>query len=318
MLPLINNTCKNRFCAIVKRSFHSSSLEKYQKKNTAKIYNHVMIGDVTLRDGLQSVKKHISSDVKRFTCDYLGNVGYDYIEVGSVVNELMVPQMKGSIELLNSITRDKNVKYGLLVFDEKRAMKAYEKSHPDVIATVVSPSSEFCRKNMNCTVDEAVERMHAIARYCRSKQILLRVYISTSFECPFTKIPLYRDLPKFITDNIPNETYDVMISDTTGSATAESMEFVIDKLHDPLHNFGLHLHENENIYSTLEIALKGGIRKFDTTFLNMGGCTALKEPHKNLHISKLLFSLNLLGYHYDVDSGYLTAPHSIMTKALGS
>ena len=79
----------------------------------------VFITDVTLRDGLQSFHKNISPQ-NRFEIGKIINLGLKNIEVGSIVSDKIIPQMKDSMEVYQKMYQyNKNVNYHMLISNMK-------------------------------------------------------------------------------------------------------------------------------------------------------------------------------------------------------
>ena len=76
--------------------------------------DYVEIFEVGPRDGLQNEKREIPVSEKVALVDCLSRAGFSRIEVASFVSPKWVPQMAGSAEVLEGITRVPGVSYAAL------------------------------------------------------------------------------------------------------------------------------------------------------------------------------------------------------------
>ena len=74
----------------------------------------ISIFEVGPRDGLQNIKNEIPINKKIELIDILTDTGLKKIECGSFVSAKWVPQMKGTNQIFQEITRKEGVKYTAL------------------------------------------------------------------------------------------------------------------------------------------------------------------------------------------------------------
>src|SRR5438309_10989742 len=82
------------------------------------------------------------------------------------------------------ITRRLGTRYAALVPDEKRAVRAIE-AGVDAIHTVVSASESHNLANVNMTIAESLDRLHAVMQVAERAGVRVVAGISTVFGCPF-------------------------------------------------------------------------------------------------------------------------------------
>ena len=121
----------------------------------------VKIVEVSPRDGLQDEKEHLSTDTKVELVNKLAEAGVCHIEVGSFVNPEWVPQMAGSGEVFQQITRREGVTYAALTPNMQGYQGAVESGATEV-AIFAAVSEAFSQKNTNCSVAESIDRFAPI------------------------------------------------------------------------------------------------------------------------------------------------------------
>jgi hydroxymethylglutaryl-CoA lyase len=266
-------------------------------KNVGRIppyIERVNICDVTLRDGIQGLKTEIiQSKQKVNMINLLSDIGYDTLEIASISK---LPQMVNSVDLYKKINRYKSINYSTLVMNSRAFNNPNVLlSEPNIISTVVSPSPEFTKANMNRTVDEMIEDSKMTLQICKINNIKFRLYVSTAFTCSLSKKVYVYKLIEFLKQFDLDKIDEIAISDTTASATPSMIIHLINDIkkmdENILNKVWFHLHENNNSSNTVYHALKYGARNFDTTFVELGGCPSA-GLHKNLHIDTLLNSIS--------------------------
>ena len=144
----------------------------------------VKIVEVGPRDGLQNEQQPISAEVKIELIHRLVDAGLRYIEAGSFVNPKWVPQMAGSDAVFRGIERKAGVTYAALTpnlqgFERAAAVNVSE------VAIFAAASEAFSQKNINCSIDESLNRFAPIMEAAKVAQLPVRGYISCVVGCPY-------------------------------------------------------------------------------------------------------------------------------------
>lgn len=148
--------------------------------------NDVLIVDVSPRDGLQNESKTVPTAVKQALIEDLIAAGIKKLEATSFVSPKWVPQMGDNGELLTALapTRQADVCYSVLVPN----MRGFENAvayRPDEIVIFGSASETFSQKNINCSIDESIERFAPVAAAAKAQGIKVRGVISCTVGCPY-------------------------------------------------------------------------------------------------------------------------------------
>ncbi|HET9340657.1 MAG TPA: hydroxymethylglutaryl-CoA lyase, partial [Casimicrobiaceae bacterium] len=117
----------------------------------------VRIVDVGPRDGLQNEKGVVPTDVKVALIEALAGAGVPSIEATSFVSPKWVPQMADAADVMARIVRRPGVTYAVLTPN----MKGFEgalAARADEVVVFGAASEAFSRKNINCSIDESIER----------------------------------------------------------------------------------------------------------------------------------------------------------------
>jgi len=249
-----------------------------------------VIGDITMRDGIQGLNKILSLQQKISIINRLSHCNYNYIEVGSIVGK-KVATMADSAEVYKQIHKNNNVRYGLLAIGEKNIMKTIE-IKPNTLALVTSVSSAFSHKNMGVSMEESLVQTNKFVGIAKNSGIEnVRVYLSCCSICPISRYDMSKDVGKFVKHLSEKYIDELMISDTSGTMTRKMLNEIMVGLHAdalfPRNKIGLHLHEGVETRKVLELATKYNIKIIDTSFAKLGGCVVIENAHNNLHINRI-------------------------------
>ena len=143
----------------------------------------VRIVEVGPRDGLQNEKTPIGVADRIAFIEALLGAGLPTIEVGAFVSPKAIPQMVGSDQVLRGVSHRAG-EFHVLVPNEK-GYEASQAAGAKVIAVFASASEGFSRANINCSVQESIERFKPVLARAIADGIRVRGYISCVLGCPF-------------------------------------------------------------------------------------------------------------------------------------
>ena len=144
----------------------------------------INIVEVGPRDGLQNEDKTIATATKIEFIDRLSQTGLKSIEATSFVSPQWVPQMADHSEVLEGITRRNGVEYPVLV-PNLLGLETALQAKADHIAVFTAASETFCQKNINCSIEESLNRFATIIAKAKKQNVKVRGYVSCAFGCPY-------------------------------------------------------------------------------------------------------------------------------------
>lgn len=165
---------------------YSAHLSPYRRSTTAAasasllsapLPSRVRLVEVGPRDGLQNERVAVSTADKVRLVDGLSECGLPVIEVGSFVSPRWVPAMADSLEVFRAITRRSGVSYAALTPNVTGLDRAVEADASEV-AVFASASESFSRANINCSVDESLQRFAPLMEKAKQRGIKVRGYVS--------------------------------------------------------------------------------------------------------------------------------------------
>ena len=279
----------------------------------------VKIVEVGPRDGLQNEKVQISAEDKIALIDQLADAGVNYIESGSFVSPKWVPQMATSTDVFNGIKRKEGVTYAALTpnmkgFEAAMAVNANE------VAIFGAASEAFSQKNINCSIEESLQRFEPIMQAAKAANIRVRGYVSCVVGCPYDGF-IDPEQVAMVAEKLYNMgCYEISLGDTIGVGTPASVAKMIQAVntHVPMNKLAVHFHDTygqalTNFYT----ALQAGAMVVDTAIAGLGGCPYAKGASGNVATEDVLYLLNGLGIETGIDFDKLLAAGWFISDKLG-
>ena len=264
---------------------------------------HVKIVEVGPRDGLQNEKQAIDTATKVALIARLGASGLKTIEATAFVSPKWVPQMADNAEVMRQITRLSGVTYPVLTPNLK-GLEAALATGVTEVAVFAAASEAFSQKNINCSIDESIERFVPVIESAREHGVAVRGYVSTVVGCPYQgDVPPEKvaEVAKALFDL---GCYEISLGDTIGVGTPLKVQTMLaevskavpmDKLAGHFHNtYGMAI---ANIYASLQM----GMAVFDASVAGLGGCPYAKGASGNVATEDVVYLLNGLGIDSGVD-----------------
>jgi len=258
----------------------------------------VTVYEVGPRDGLQNEKAIVPTAVKIHFIEKLADAGFAAIETTSFVKPSAIPQLADSAEVVKGVRRRSGVRFPVLVpnlkgFEAARAVGVRE------VAVFTAASETFNRKNINCGIEESIERFRTVVAAAAEEKIRVRGYISTAFGCPYEgriEPESVREVVHMLLDLGIEE---ISIGDTIGVATPNQVYDLIETLYASGVSrdvVALHFHDTRGTaLANVCAGLDCGVTIFDSSAGGLGGCPYAPGASGNLATEDLLYLLDGLG-----------------------
>lgn len=279
----------------------------------------VKIVEVGPRDGLQNEPGRVSPAVKIELIERLGACGLRYIEAGSFVSAKWVPQMADSAEVMVAIKRRQGVVYSALTPNLK-GFEAALAADVDEVAIFAAASESFSQRNINCSIEQSLDRFAPVCEAARAADIPVRGYVSCVLGCPYEG-EVAASAVAAVTDRLFRlGCHEVSLGDTIGRGTpgkARQMIAAVEAV-APVERLAVHFHDTygqalANIYAVMEI----GIATIDGAVGGLGGCPYANGATGNVATEDVVYMLDGLGVESGVDLGKLVAAGGFIADALG-
>ncbi len=278
----------------------------------------VRIVEVSPRDGLQNVKEPVATAVKVELINKLCDAGVSDLEVASFVSPKWVPQMADAKEVLSQLKPRAGTNYTVLTPNLKGFERALESGVKE-IAVFTAASEGFTKKNINCSIDESLQRIEAIMQPALDNGIRVRGYTSCVLGCPYDGDIEVAEVARVTKALIDLGCYEVSLGDTIGIGTplkAQAMaEAVLEQV--PADKLALHFHDTRgqalaNLFACLEL----GIATIDASVAGLGGCPYAKGASGNVSTEDVVYMLHGMGIMTGIDLEKLAAAGLYITQQI--
>ena len=277
----------------------------------------VKIVEVGPRDGLQNEKVAVDVATKVALIKQLVNAGLSYIEAGSFVSPKWVPQMAGSDQVFLKLPADATT-YAALTPNMQGLQRALECEVKEV-AVFAAASEKFSQKNINCTIDESLERFAPVVSAAHESGVAVRGYISCVLGCPYEGSVTPDQVAELTDKLLTMGCYEVSLGDTIGVGTPGSTQRLLDRLlrQFPADKLAVHMHDTYGqALSNILIALQHGIAVIDSSVAGLGGCPYASGASGNVATEDLVYMLDGLGIKHGVDLQALIAAGNMICAKL--
>ena len=283
----------------------------------------VKLVDVGPRDGLQNEKEPVPAAVKIELVHRLQQAGLTEIEVTSFVSPKWVPQMADNAQVMAGIARQLGVRYSVLTPNLQglnAALAAPREQWPHEIVVFASASEAFSQRNINCSIDESIERFRPVVEAARANNIHVRGAISCAVGCPFegevapSRVEMVARLLKGI------GVQHMGVADTIGVGTPVKVQRAMDAAlgHYSLDDVSGHFHDTYGqALSNILAALQMGIWQFDTSVAGLGGCPYAKGATGNVASEDVVYLLNGMDIETGIDLDKLIDAGKFISDFLG-
>uniref|UniRef100_A0A8C8WSI0 hydroxymethylglutaryl-CoA lyase n=3 Tax=Felidae TaxID=9681 RepID=A0A8C8WSI0_PANLE len=232
---------------------------------------YVKIVEVGPRDGLQNEKVIVPTDIKIEFINQLSQTGLSVIEVTSFVSSRWVPQV---------------------------AAGATE------ISVFGAASESFSKKNINCSIEESMEKFEEVVKSARHMNIPARGYVSCTLGCPYEGNITPQKVTEVSKRLYGMGCYEISLGDTIGVGTPGSMKRMLESVMKevPPSALAVHCHDTYGqALANILTALQMGINVVDSAVSGLGGCPYAKGASGNVATEDLIYMLNGLGLNTGVN-----------------
>jgi hydroxymethylglutaryl-CoA lyase len=279
----------------------------------------VQLVEVGPRDGLQSEPSTIPLAAKLQLIDDLAEAGHTYIEAGSFVNPKWVPQMADSERVFTDIQRRAGVRYCALT-PNLRGFERALAAGADEVAIFAVASETFSHKNINCGIEESLERFSELMRAAQQHNMPVRGYVSCVLGCPYEGDVAPQAVAELAGKLLDMGCYEISLGDTIGVGNAGSMQRLLDVL---LARFtpdelAVHCHDTYGqALSNILVALQHGIYTIDASVAGLGGCPFAPGASGNVATEDVVYMLHGMGIETGLSLDKLIAAGSRISATLG-
>jgi hydroxymethylglutaryl-CoA lyase len=284
---------------------------------------HVRIREVGPRDGFQNEPEVIPTDDKVRLVELLARTGVSRLEVTSFVRADVIPQLADGAEVLRRADIPDDVAVTVLIPNERGLDNALPLSDRfDEVNLFLSASETHNRKNVNRSIEESLSGLERVIARAREEGLRCEGVVSVAFGCPYEgEVPRERviEIARRLVDAGCEE---IAFGDTTGMANPAQVEGFFDGLDLGVELTG-HFHNTRGQgLANVVGALRAGVRSFESSFGELGGCPVPPGATGNVATEDLVSMLHEMGYETGIDLERVLeaarAAQEVLGRPLGS
>ncbi|MCG4454899.1 hydroxymethylglutaryl-CoA lyase [Pseudomonas sp. MMS21-TM103] len=281
----------------------------------------IIINEVGMRDGLQSLQCVMPTSDKKKWIDAAYAAGVRYMEVASFVPAKLLPQMADASEIIAHALTYPDLIVTALAPNLRGAENALASGAHRIVAPI-SVSSAHSLANVRRTPLEMIEefgRMCELRSSSGMNQVQLIAGMSVAFGCTRQgHVPL-SDLCELTRRVLETGCDAVSLGDTTGYATPGQVGEAIDAVRaiagDKLQ--AAHFHDTRGLALVNSlVAVQHGIRELDSSLAGLGGCPFAPGASGNTVTEDLVFMLSSMGFDTGIDLEKLIASRDLLESSL--
>ena len=277
------------------------------------------IVEVGPRDGLQNEAAAVPAATRIAFIEKLIAAGLTSIEAGSFVSPKWVPQMAGTAEVLQAFAGRAGISLPVLVPNEK-GLDAALAAGAREIAIFGAASETFSQKNINCSIEELLQRFGPVAERALAAGVKVRGYVSCVLGCPYEGRVQPGKVAEVAARLFELGCYEISLGDTIGVGTPRAAREMLKAAAQrvPLSQLAVHFHDTygqaiANIYACVE----EGVRSADSSAGGLGGCPYAKGASGNVATEDVVYLLDGLGFETGVDRDAVIEAGRYIYAALG-
>jgi hydroxymethylglutaryl-CoA lyase len=266
----------------------------------------VRIREVGPRDGFQNEPEVIATADKVALVEGLARTGLRRLEVTSFVRADVIPQLADAAQVLSGAVVPDGVAVSVLIPNERGFADALElREHFHEINVFLSASETHNQLNVNRSIEESLDGIERVLDRARAEGLRCEGVISTAFGCPYEgDVPIGRvlEIAERLRDGGCAE---IAFGDTTGMANPAQVRDVyraaLERLGGEV-ELTAHFHNTrgQGLANALA-ALEAGVRSFESSFGELGGCPVPPGATGNVATEDLVSMLHEMGYETGVD-----------------
>jgi hydroxymethylglutaryl-CoA lyase len=284
---------------------------------------HVRIREVGPRDGFQNEPEVIPTDDKVRLVELLARTGVSRLEVTSFVRADVIPQLADGAEVLRRADIPDDVAVTVLIPNERgldNALPLSDRFHE--VNLFLSASETHNRKNVNRSIEESLSGLERVIARAREEELRCEGVISVAFGCPYEgEVPRERVI-RIARRLVDAGCEEIAFGDTTGMANPAQVERFFDGLDLGAELTG-HFHNTRGQgLANVVAALRAGVRSFESSFGELGGCPVPPGATGNVATEDLVSMLHEMGYETGIDLERMVeaarAAQEVLGRPLGS
>ena len=270
-----------------------------------RVADRVEVREVGTRDGFQNEPEVVPTDDKVALVECLARTGLRRLEVTSFVRADVVPQLADAREVLERARIPDEVAVSVLIPNQRGLEAALAvRERFQEINVFLSATETHNAKNVNRSVGESLAALERVLARARAEGLRCEGVISVSFGCPYEGRVSPERVFGIAEHLAAAGCAEVAFGDTTGMANPRQVREFFDAARERLSDVELtaHFHNTRGQgLANVLAALDSGVRSFEASFGELGGCPVPRGATGNIASEDLVSMLHEMGHPTGID-----------------
>ena len=280
----------------------------------------VAIREVGPRDGFQNEPEIVPTDEKVRLIEMLARTGLKRLEVTSFVRADVIPQLADGAEVLERIDVPDDVSLSVLI-PNLRGLENALGHRFDEVNVFLSASETHNRKNVNRSIEESLSGLETVLGRARAEGLRCEGVISVAFGCPYEGHVPPELVVRIARRLIDAGAQEIGFGDTTGMANPAQVRDFFPAARAALGDeveLTAHFHNTRGQgLANVLAALDAGVRSFESSFGELGGCPVPAGATGNIATEDLVSMLHEMGVQTGVSLERLLEAARAVQEVLG-
>ncbi len=282
---------------------------------------HIRIREVGPRDGFQNEPNTIPTADKIALIDALARTGIKRLEVTSFVRGDVIPQLADGVAVLEAIDVPADVSRSVLVPNERGLDNALSiRDRFDEVGIFLSATETHNRRNVNRSIDDSLAGLERMLPRIIEAGLRCEAVIAVAFGCPYEG-PVNPERVLSLAGRLAEcGAHEIGFGDTTGMANPRQVAAFYERAQEALPEVELtaHFHNTrgQGLANALA-ALEVGIKSFESSFGELGGCPVPPGSTGNIATEDLVSMVEEMGVSTGISLTSLLAVTRDLARTLG-
>ena len=284
---------------------------------------YLEVREVGLRDGIQSIKTVVPTDMKIAWIKAERDAGVRDIEVCSFVPPKLLPQFADAEEVTKAALQIPGLTVAALMPNLKGAERGAALG-VHRLDYVVSVSESHNMNNVRRSTADSLADLQRIADFLRTipadRRPRLFCGLATSFGCTLEGNVPHDRVVQFAEQVASTGVDEMALADTVGFANPNAIRTLVKRVRAAIGDkllLALHLHDTRGLgIANVSAGIDVGIRHFDASLCGLGGCPWAPGATGNIVTEDVVFLAESLGFTTGIDLDKLIKVREIVAKAL--
>lgn len=287
-----------------------------------KVSDEVVLVEVGPRDGLQNESVIVATQTKIELVKRLAANGLNHIEATAFVSPKWVPQMADAQEVMTACASAPELSQVVLsaLAPNLKGFETAIASGTREVAVFASASETFSQRNINCSIEQSLERFEPVFEAARAKGIPVRGYVSCVIACPYEGAIDPHAVARVSHMLHKKGAREISLGDTIGVGTPATVKAMLSAVTTevPVAALAGHFHDTYGMgVANIQAALDLDVRVFDSSICGLGGCPYAAGAAGNVATEDVVYLLQGLGLCRDINLNALTETGSWIASKLG-